>query len=110
MVNEAHGFQRTGVAQGGRHGAFLGTHFTTDLVAVGKDVFGAVMSERIDATIAGDLLGPVAPKDNLFLQVEHAHADLEAIENVAASFGTLEGRHGCARMMLGCLSAKKTLP
>src|SRR4029077_15157442 len=83
VVNEAHGFDRSGGVERGRHGAFPGAHFTADLVAMQKNVFRAGMAEDIDAGVAGDLFGAIAPEDDFFLQVDYAHPDLEAVEDVA---------------------------
>jgi len=67
VVNEAHRLDGPGIVQGCRHGAFAGAHFTTDLVAMLKNVVGAGMSEDIDAGVPGDLFCVVAPEDNFLL-------------------------------------------
>jgi hypothetical protein len=81
-MNEAHGFDRLGTAESGRHGAFLGAHFTTDFVAMQKNTVGAGMAQDIDARIAGDRFRAIAPENNFSLQVEHAHADLQAVKDI----------------------------
>ena len=43
--------------------------------------------------VARDLFRAVAPEDNFFLQIEHAHADLQAVEDVAVSLGIAKGWH-----------------
>ena len=66
-----------------------------------KNVVRAGMAEDIDARIAGDLFGAVAPEDNFFLQVDYAHADLQAVEDGAVGLGILKSWHdGCAGMLL----------
>src|ERR1700693_4876117 len=66
------------------------------------------MSQNVEARIAGDLFGAVAPEDNFFLQIEHTDADLQAVENVAANVGIVKGQHvECARVLLVYSSAEK---
>jgi hypothetical protein len=52
------------------------------------------MAEHIDARITRDLLRAIAPEDNFSLQVEHTHAELQAIEDVAVNLRVLKGWHG----------------
>jgi hypothetical protein len=75
-------------------------HFATVLVAMQKDILSAGVAEDIDARVTGDVFGAVAPEDNLFLQVEHAHADLQAVEDVAVSIGIAKGWHGGVEVLL----------
>ena len=51
------------------------------------------MTEHIDARIACELFRTVAPEDDFLLQIEHAYADLQLVEDVAVHFGILKSRH-----------------
>jgi len=93
VVNRAGGLYRRGIVQGGCHGAFSGAGFATIVVAVQENIFGAGVPEDIDAGIARYLLRAVAPEDDFLVQIEHAHADLQAIEDVAVNLGILKSRH-----------------
>jgi hypothetical protein len=106
VVNETHGFDRPGRLERGCEGAFSSAHFAADLIAMQKNVFGAEMAKDVDAGVAGDLFGAVAPEDDFFLQVDYAHADLQAVEDIAISLGIGKGRHSCARVVLICSSAR----
>jgi len=71
-----------------------------------KDVLGAGVAEDIDAGITSDVFSAIAPEDDLLLQVEHAHADLQAVEDVAVSIGIVKGWHVGAGMLLAYSSAE----
>ncbi|MGA8527821.1 MAG: hypothetical protein WA654_00410 [Candidatus Sulfotelmatobacter sp.] len=109
VVNEGDRFHGFGVVQGGGDEALLVAHFTTVPVAMQKDVVSAGVAEDIDAGVTGDVFGAVAPEDNFFLQVEHAHADLQAIEDVAVGIGIAKGWHVGAGILLVCSSAENGL-
>src|SRR5258706_16322567 len=80
--------------QSGSDGTFLVAHFTTDLIAVQKNVAGTRMAQHIDSGIAGDLFSAIAPENNFVLKIEHAHADLQAVEDIAVGLGISKGWHG----------------
>src|SRR5580658_10498230 len=107
-MKQAHSFNGFGIMQGGSHGTFSGAGFATDLVAVQENIFGAGMAEDIDAGIAGDLFGTVAPEDDFLLQIEDDDADLQAIQDVAVDLGIFKVRHGATGIwVLLCSSAGK---
>jgi hypothetical protein len=103
---ENYSFHRFGIVQGGGDRAFLVAHFASVLVAMQQDVLSAGVAKDIDARVTGGVFGTVAPEDDLSLQVENAHADLQAIEDVAVSIGIAEGWHGGAGILLACSSAE----
>jgi hypothetical protein len=45
------------------------------------------------AKISGNPLGAVAPENDLFLQVDHADSDLQALQKASTNLGILKGRH-----------------
>ena len=107
VVNKSHGFGGLGVVQGDRDRALVGTHFTAGLVAMLQNVVGAGMSQHINPRVARQLFRAVTPKDNFFLEIEHADTYLQAIEYVAANVGIVEGWHRrFARTLLISLSAE----
>src|SRR5271166_4321772 len=97
-MNEAHGLHRLGIVQGDCDGTLVNAHLTAGMVAVLKDVVGAGVTQHIDARIAGELLGAVAPEDDFSLQIEDAHADLEGIEYSPIRVWILESWHGARNM------------
>ena len=96
MVNQAHGFHRFGIVQRGSHGTFSGAGFATIVVAMQENIIRAGMAEDIDARIACYLFRAVAPEDNFLMQIKHADADLQAIEDVAVDLRIFKVRHGVA--------------
>jgi hypothetical protein len=108
VVNQAHGFHRFGIVQRGRHGTFSGAGFATIVVAMQKNIIRAGMAEDIDARIARYLFRAVAPEDDFLMQIKHADADLQAIEDVAIDLRIFKVRHGAAaNWLLLCPSAGK---
>ena len=109
VVNEGDRFHGFGVVQGVGDEALLVAHFTTVPVAMQKDVVGAGVAEDIDAGVTGDCSAPSLQKTIFCLQVEHAHADLESIEDVAVGIGIAKGWHVGAGILLVCSSAENGL-
>jgi hypothetical protein len=83
--------------QGGMDRAILHAHFATDLVAMQQDAFDAGVSQHLDSRITGDPLGPLAPKNDFSLHIQHADADLQVVENFSVDLGILESWHTAAQ-------------
>jgi hypothetical protein len=74
-----------------------------------ENIFRAGMAEDIDARIAGYLLRSVAPENNFLVQIKHADADLQAVEDVAVNLRILKVRHGAAASWVLVCSSAETL-
>jgi hypothetical protein len=90
VVNKSHDFDRLRIMQCDRDRTSVGTHFAAVLVAMLQNVIGARVPQDIDPRISRDLLRAVTPEDNCFLEIEHAHTELQAVEYVAAYIGIVE--------------------
>src|ERR1700719_954498 len=64
------------------------------LIAMQKNIFRAGVPQHVNPGISGNLLGAVAPENNLSFQIKHTDTDLEAIEYVAVNLGILKKWHG----------------
>jgi len=76
------------------------------LVAVLQNTLGTEVAEYVDAFIPRNVRRAITPENNFLLQIEHAHADLQAVQDVAINVRILKGWHDCARCALIFPSAK----
>src|SRR5579872_4035817 len=93
VVDRADQLDRPRVAQSCGQGAMLYAHLATDVIAVQQNVPCAGMAEHVNARVAGELFRTFTPKYNLAPQIEHAHPDLQFIEDVAINLWIGEVRH-----------------
>ena len=108
-MNKARAFHWPGVVKRDGQGAFSDAHVATVVVAMQKNIFCAGVAEHVDPRIARDFFRAVAPEHNFFLQVKHAHADLQPIEDVAIRLGISKGWHG-ARTAMPLISTSAKIP
>jgi hypothetical protein len=75
------------------NGTFRAAGFTSILIALQKSSSRTKPTHNLVAKVPGNPFGAIAPENDLFLHVDHADPDLQALQNASTNPGILKGRH-----------------
>src|SRR5579863_7781581 len=92
-MQKSRGFGRVRCLDGARQRAFLGAEFAARLIAVQQCLPDTGVSQHFMPQVAGNAFCAIAPEHDLFLQIDHAYARRQTLQNVAADFRFAQGRH-----------------